>query len=288
VRIKKLGRRGSRVTGWRLFGLHLLLLAFSVPFLFPTWWMVTASLKTVNEIFDFPNSLIPNGREWGNYREVFRLQPFLKQYWNSLSIATLVTIIQVTICVLGGYAFAKIRFFARDKLFVLMLAGLLMPAEVTLIPLFRLMVNWNLSDTYAPVILIPAFGAHAAVGVFLMRQFFIEIPAELEEAAEIDGLSKFHIFRKIALPLSGPAIASLSILTFLYSWNLFLEPLVFLTDPNRYTIPVVLPQFTDTYGSPIWNIQLAATSLSVIPVMVVFILAQRHFIRGITMTGLKN
>jgi multiple sugar transport system permease protein len=150
------------------------------------------------------------------------------------------------------------------------------------------MVNWNLSDTYAPVILIPAFGAHAAVGVFLMRQFFIEIPAELEEAAEIDGLSKFHIFRKIALPLSGPAIASLSILTFLYSWNLFLEPLVFLTDPNRYTIPVVLPQFTDTYGSPIWNIQLAATSLSVIPVMVVFILAQRHFIRGITMTGLKN
>lgn len=260
----------------------------SIPFLFPTWWMVTASLKTVNEIFDFPNSLIPNGREWGNYQEVFRLQPFLKQYWNSLSIASLVTIIQVAICVLGGYAFAKIRFFGRDKLFVLMLAGLLMPAEVTLIPLFRLMVNWGLSDSYAPVILIPAFGAHAAVGVFLMRQFFIEIPAELEEAAEIDGLSKFQTFRRIALPLSGPAIASLSILTFLYSWNLFLEPLVFLTDPNRYTIPVVLPQFTDTYGSPIWNIQLAATSLSVIPVMVVFILAQRHFIRGITMTGLKS
>jgi multiple sugar transport system permease protein len=266
----------------------MLLLALAVPFLFPTWWMVTASLKTVNEIFDFPNSLIPNGREWQNYREVFRLQPFLKQYWNSLSIATIVTIIQVTICILGGYAFAKIRFFARDKIFVLMLAGLLMPAEVTLIPLFRLMVNWGLSDSYAPVILIPAFGAHAIVGVFLMRQFFIEIPNELEEAAEIDGLTKFQTFRRIALPLSVPAIASLSILTFLYSWNLFLEPLVFLTDPNRYTIPVVLPQFTDTYGSPIWNIQLAATSLSVIPVMVVFVLAQRHFIRGITMTGLKS
>lgn len=288
MKTKKLRRRGTRITGWRLFGLHMLLLMLSVPFLFPTWWMVTASLKTVNEIFDFPNSLIPNGREWQNYKEVFRLQPFLKQYWNSLSIATVVTIIQVTICILGGYAFAKIRFFARDKIFVLMLAGLLMPAEVTLIPLFRLMVNWGLSDSYAPVILIPAFGAHAIVGVFLMRQFFIEIPNELEEAAEIDGLTKFQTFRKIALPLSGPAIASLSILTFLYSWNLFLEPLVFLTDPNRYTIPVVLPQFTDTYGSPIWNIQLAATSLSVIPVMVVFVLAQRHFIRGITMTGLKS
>ena len=288
MKTKKLRRRGTRITGWRLFGLHMLLLMLSVPFLFPTWWMVTASLKTVNEIFDFPNSLIPNGREWQNYKEVFRLQPFLKQYWNSLSIATVVTIIQVTICILGGYAFAKIRFFARDNIFVLMLAGLLMPAEVTLIPLFRLMVNWGLSDSYAPVILIPAFGAHAIVGVFLMRQFFIEIPNELEEAAEIDGLTKFQTFRKIALPLSGPAIASLSILTFLYSWNLFLEPLVFLTDPNRYTIPVVLPQFTDTYGSPIWNIQLAATSLSVIPVMVVFVLAQRHFIRGITMTGLKS
>lgn len=288
MKTKSLRRRGTRITGWRLFGVHMLLLALALPFLFPTWWMVTASLKTVNEIFDFPNSLIPNGREWQNYREVFRLQPFLKQYWNSLSIATVVTILQVTICILGGYAFAKIRFFARDKIFVLMLAGLLMPAEVTLIPLFRLMVNWGLSDSYAPVILIPAFGAHAIVGVFLMRQFFIEIPNELEEAAEIDGLTKFQTFRRIALPLSGPAIASLSILTFLYSWNLFLEPLVFLTDPNRYTIPVVLPQFTDTYGSPIWNIQLAATSLSVIPVMVVFVLAQRHFIRGITMTGLKS
>lgn len=288
MKTKKLRRRGTRVTGWRLLGLQILLLIMAVPFLFPTWWMVTASLKTVGEIFDFPNSLIPNGREWQNYQEVFRLQPYLKQYWNSLSIASIVTIIQVTICILGGYAFAKIRFFARDKLFVLMLAGLLMPAEVTLIPLFRLMVNWGLSDSYAPVILIPAFGAHAIVGVFLMRQFFIEIPVELEEAAEIDGLTKFQIFRKIALPLSGPAIASLSILTFLYSWNLFLEPLVFLTDPNRYTIPVVLPQFTDTYGSPIWNIQLAATSLSVIPVMIVFVLAQRHFIRGITMTGLKS
>ena len=288
MKTKRLRRRGSRVVGWRLFGLHMVLLVFAIPFLFPTWWMVTASLKSVNEIFDFPNSLIPNGREWINYQEVFRLQPFLKQYWNSLSIAAVVTIIQVLICILGGYAFAKIRFFARDKIFVLMLAGLLMPAEVTLIPLFRLMVNLGLSDSFLPVILIPAFGAHAIVGVFLMRQFFLEIPNELEEAAEMDGLSKFQTFRRIALPLSGPAIASLSILTFLYSWNLFLEPLVFLTDPTRYTIPVVLPQFTDTYGSPIWNVQLAATSLSVIPVMMVFVLAQRHFIRGITMTGLKS
>jgi multiple sugar transport system permease protein len=288
VKTKRLRRRGSRISGWRLFCLHMVLLILAIPFLFPTWWMVTASLKTVNEIFDFPNSLTPNGREWINYQEVFRLQPFLKQYWNSLSIATVVTTIQVIISVMAGYAFAKIRFFARDKIFVLMLAGLLMPAEVTLIPLFRLMVNWGLSDSYAPVILIPAFGAHAIVGVFLMRQFFIEIPSELEEAAEIDGLTKFQTFRKIALPLSGPAIASLSILTFLYSWNLFLEPLVFLTDPNRYTIPVVLPQFTDTYGSPIWNVQLAATTLSVLPVMTVFVLAQRHFIRGITMTGLKS
>jgi len=136
--------------------------------------------------------------------------------------------------------------------------------------------------------LIPAFGAHAVVGLFLMRQFFLDFPTELEEASEIDGLSRWKVFTKIALPLSGPALASLAIISFLYSWNLFLEPLVFLTEPNKYTLPVVLPQFTDTYGAPIFNVQLAATSLSVIPVMIVFIMAQRHFIRGITMTGLKG
>lgn len=250
--------------------------------------MFTASLKPIQEVFAFPASLIPNDFQVKNYQEVFRLQPFLRQYWNSLSIALVVTVISVTIATMGGYAFARINFKWRSKIFVLLLSALLMPAEVTLIPIFRLMVKAGLSDTFFPVILIPAFGAHAVVGLFLMRQFFLDFPAELEEAAEIDGLSRFKVFTKIALPLAGPAIASLAILSFLYSWNLFLEPLVFLTEPNKYTLPVVLPQFTDTYGSPIWNVQLAATSLSVIPVMIVFVMAQRHFIRGITMTGLKG
>lgn len=285
---KKYLRRNSKVTGWRLFGIYLLLIAISVPFLFPTWWMFTASLKPIEEVFSFPTSLIPNDFQIANYAQVFKLQPFLRQYWNSMSIAVVVTVITVTIATMGGYAFARINFKWRSKIFVLLLSALLMPAEVTLIPIFRLMVKSGLSDTFFPVILIPAFGAHAVVGLFLMRQFFLDFPAELEEAAEIDGLSRFKIFTKIALPLAGPAIASLAILSFLYSWNLFLEPLVFLTEPNKYTLPVVLPQFTDTYGSPIWNVQLAATSLSVIPVMVVFIMAQRHFIRGITMTGIKS
>ena len=203
-------------------------------------------------------------------------------------IAIVVTIISVTISTMGGYAFARINFKWRSKLFVILLSALLMPAEVTLIPIFRLMVNAGLSDSFFPMILIPAVGAHAVVGLFLMRQFFLDFPAELEEAAEIDGLSRWKVFTKIALPLSGPALASLAIISFLYSWNLFLEPLVFLTEPNKYTLPVVLPQFTDTYGAPIFNVQLAATSLSVIPVMIVFVVAQRHFIRGITMTGIKS
>lgn len=281
-------RRNSKLTGWRLFGLYLLLLAIAVPFLFPTWWMITASLKPIEKVFSFPSSLIPNDFQVSNYSQVFKLQPFLRQYWNSMSVAVLVTLITVTISTMGGYAFARINFKWRGKVFVLLLSALLMPAEVTLIPIFRLMVKSGLSDTFFPVILIPAFGAHAIVGLFLMRQFFLDFPAELEEAAEIDGLSRFRIFIKIALPLAGPAVASLAILSFLYSWNLFLEPLVFLTEPNKYTLPVVLPQFTDTYGAPIWNVQLAATSLSVIPVMIVFVMAQRHFIRGITMTGIKS
>ena len=281
-------RRNSKLTGWRLFGIYALLLVIAVPFLFPTWWMFTASLKPIEEVFSFPASLIPNDFQISNYAEVFRLQPFLRQYWNSMSIAIVVTIISVTISTMGGYAFARISFKWRSKMFVILLSALLMPAEVTLIPIFRLMVKSGLSDSFFPIILIPAFGAHAVVGLFLMRQFFLDFPAELEEAAEIDGLSRWRVFTKIALPLSGPALASLAIISFLYSWNLFLEPLVFLTEPNKYTLPVVLPQFTDTYGAPIFNVQLAATSLSVIPVMIVFVMAQRHFIRGITMTGIKS
>jgi multiple sugar transport system permease protein len=285
---KRYTRRNSKLTGWRLFGIYALLLVIAVPFLFPTWWMFTASLKPIEEVFSFPASLIPNDFQISNYAEVFRLQPFLRQYWNSMSIAIVVTIISVTISTMGGYAFARINFKWRSKMFIILLSALLMPAEVTLIPIFRLMVKSGLSDSFFPIILIPAFGAHAVVGLFLMRQFFLDFPAELEEAAEIDGLSRWLVFTKIALPLSGPALASLAIISFLYSWNLFLEPLVFLTEPNKYTLPVVLPQFTDTYGAPIFNVQLAATSLSVIPVMIVFVMAQRHFIRGITMTGIKS
>ena len=285
---KRYTRRNSKLTGWRLFGIYSLLLIIAIPFIFPTWWMFTASLKPIEEVFAFPASLIPNDFQISNYAEVFRLQPFLRQYWNSMFIAVIVTIISVTISTMGGYAFARINFKWRSKLFVILLSALLMPAEVTLIPIFRLMVNAGLSDSFFPIILIPAFGAHAVVGLFLMRQFFLDFPTELEEASEIDGLSRWKVFTKIALPLSGPALASLAIISFLYSWNLFLEPLVFLTEPNKYTLPVVLPQFTDTYGAPIFNVQLAATSLSVIPVMIVFIMAQRHFIRGITMTGLKG
>jgi multiple sugar transport system permease protein len=285
---KRYARRNSKLTGWRLFGIYSLLLIIAIPFIFPTWWMFTASLKPIEEVFAFPASLIPNDFQISNYAEVFRLQPFLRQYWNSMFIAIVVTIISVTISTMGGYAFARINFKWRSKLFVILLSALLMPAEVTLIPIFRLMVKSGLSDSFFPIILIPAFGAHAVVGLFLMRQFFLDFPTELEEASEIDGLSRWKVFTKIALPLSGPALASLAIISFLYSWNLFLEPLVFLTEPNKYTLPVVLPQFTDTYGAPIFNVQLAATSLSVIPVMIVFIMAQRHFIRGITMTGLKG
>ena len=285
---KRYTRRNSKLTGWRLFGIYSLLLIIAVPFIFPTWWMFTASLKPIEEVFAFPASLIPNDFQISNYAEVFRLQPFLRQYWNSMSIAIVVTIISVTISTMGGYAFARISFKWRSKMFIILLSALLMPAEVTLIPIFRLMVKSGLSDSFFPIILIPAFGAHAVVGLFLMRQFFLDFPAELEEAAEIDGLSRWRVFTKIALPLSGPALASLAIISFLYSWNLFLEPLVFLTEPNKYTLPVVLPQFTDTYGAPIFNVQLAATSLSVIPVMIVFVMAQRHFIRGITMTGIKS
>jgi multiple sugar transport system permease protein len=159
---------------------------------------------------------------------------------------------------------------------------------VTIVPLFQLFSYLGLIDTHWPLILIPVFGAPSVMGIFIMRQFFISLPSELEEAGEIDGLSRFGIFRRIALPLAGPAIASVAIFTFLNSWNMFLEPLVFLSTKTKFTLPLALTQYVDLTSTPIWNVQMAAATLTVIPVLIVFIVAQRQFVQGLAQTGLKG
>jgi len=186
------------------------LLVCCVPFVFPIWWMATTSLKPVTEIFAYPPSLLPGSPTLDAYRQVFELQPFGRQYVNSLYIAVVVTMLTLAVSALAGYAFARIRFRGAGVVFVIVLTGLLVPNEVTIIPLYRMFDALGLVDTHWPLILVPALGAPSVLATFIMRQFFITLPGELEEAGRVDGLGRFGLFWRVALPLARPAIGAVS------------------------------------------------------------------------------
>ncbi|MGW3627018.1 carbohydrate ABC transporter permease [Streptomyces sp. NPDC000880] len=263
------------------------LCVLTIPFVFPTWWMVISSFKPVGDIFAYPPQLFPSSPTLSAYRKVFQQQPFTHQYVNSVYIAVLVTIGTMAVSSLAGYAFARIRFRGQNLLFLVVLAGLLIPSEVTIVPLFRMFNDLGLVNTHWPLILVPVFGAPSVLATFIMRQFFISLPHEVEEAARIDGLGRFATFWRIALPLARPALGAVAIFTFLQSWNLYLEPVVYLSSPDMFTLPQALTQYADAYGGPMWNVQLAAASLTAIPVLLVFVVAQKQFIEGLAHTGLK-
>ena len=267
---------------------YAVLLVCCVPFVFPTWWMATASLKPVNDIFAFPPSLLPHSVTLDAYRQVFELQPFGQQYLNSFYIAVLVTAGTLVVSSLAGYGFARIKFRGSGVVFMIVLAGLLVPNEVTIIPLYRMFDGLGLVNTHWPLILIPMLGAPSVLATFIMRQFFITLPRELEEAGRMDGLGRLGLFWQVSLPLARPAIGAVSIFTFLHSWNLYLEPIVFLSSKDKFTIPQALTQYVDAYGGAMWNVQLAAATMSALPVLIIFVLAQRQFVEGLAQTGLKG
>jgi multiple sugar transport system permease protein len=268
-----------------LYGLLCVLL---IPFVFPTWWMLTSSVKPISDIFAFPPDLWPRRFDFSTYAKVFELQPFARQYWNSAYIAAIVTLGTMIVSSMAGYAFARIKFPFSNTIFMIVLLGLLIPSEVTIVPLFQMFQGWGMINTHWPLILVPVFGAPSVFATFVMRQFFIALPGELEEAARVDGLGRFKIFWLIALPLAKPALGAVAIFTFLHSWNLYLEPIVFLSSTQMFTLPQALTQFTDAYGGAMWNIQLAAATMTAIPVLVVFIIAQKQFVEGLAHTGLKG
>jgi multiple sugar transport system permease protein len=202
-------------------------------------------------------------------------------------IAVLVTLGTLAVSSLAGYGFARIRFPGQNILFLVVLTGLLIPSEVTIVPLFQMFHDWGMIDTHWPLILGPVLGAPSVLATFIMRQFFIALPHELEEAARMDGLGRFAIYWRIALPLARPALSAVAIFTFLHSWNLYLEPIVYLSTPDMFTLPQALTQYVDAYGGPMWNVQLAAASLTALPVVAVFVFAQRQFVEGLAHTGLK-
>lgn len=270
------------------FGIYAMLILLSIPFIFPFWWMLTSSFKAANEVFAFPPALLPRTWHWSNYADVFTYQPFARHYFNSLYIATLVTCGTIAVSSLSGYAFARIHFPGRSVVFIVLLSALMMPSEVTIIPNFTLMKLLGLIDTHVPLIMLPILGGQGVVGTFLMRQTFLDLPREVEESAMIDGLGRFGLFWRIAMPMARPAIAALAILSFLFSWNSFLEPLIYLNSLDLFTLPLSLRNFADAYGLPVWNLQLAATTLTVLPVVIVYLVAQRSFVESFVRSGVKG
>ncbi len=281
--------RAARI--WERLGkvaLYVALAIVAIPFVMPTWWMITSSLKPVSEIFAYPPTLWPSAPTLQAYADAFTMQPFARQYFNSLYIAAFVTIGTILISSLAGYAFARIRFPGNNIIFMVVLVGLLIPAEVTIVPLFQMFNGWGMVNTHWPLLLATTFGAPSVLATFIMRQFFLTLPQELDEAARLDGLGRFGMWWRISMPLARTAVAAVGIFTFQHVWNLYLEPTVFLQSPEMFTLPQALTRFTDAYGGEMWNVQLAAATMTVIPVLLVFILAQKQFIQGLAHTGLKG
>jgi multiple sugar transport system permease protein len=263
------------------------LLVVAVPFVFPFLWMISSGFKSATEIFGQP-SLIPDVWRWQNFVEVFTYQPFARQYFNSLYIAVSVTVLTLVVSSLAGYALARMRFAGAGLLLMFLVTALMVPEEVTIVPNFFLIKWLGLTDTHVPLILLPVFGPHGVMATFLMRQYFLALPKELEEAGKMDGLSRFGIWWKVAIPMSRPALAAVAIITFLFSWNLFLEPLVFISSLEKFTLPLALSNFTDAYGLPLWHLQLAATTLAVVPILIVYLIAQRQIIESFALSGVKG
>lgn len=265
----------------------LLIAAVTLVFIYPFWWMMVNSLNTNAQVFG-PPRLLPQSWRWQNYVEIFQKQPFTRHYANTLLVAGVGTLGNVLISALSGYGFARVRFPGRGILFILLLTALMMPVEVIIIPLFYQMKAWHLTDSLLPLIFLPVFCSQGALSAFMFRQFFITVPKELEEAGRLDGMGHGGIFFRIMLPISVPVASSVGILAFLATWNMYLEPLVFTTSIDKYTLPLSLNNFNDVYGQPEWHLQLAATTLSVIPVMLVYLFFQEKVTDAMVNSGLKG
>ena len=252
---------------------------------FPFLWLLSTSLKSDGEALMIPPVWIPNPILWENYQRAWEALPFGRAYLNSIYIAILVTLVQLLTCAMAAYGFARIRFWGRDVIFVLFLATLMVPFQVTLVPSFILFKQIAWVNTHLPLLVPPMLTN--AFGVFLLRQFIMTLPLELEEAAVMDGANRAHLFSLITLPLIGPGLAALGIFTFLGTWNAFLAPLIFLNSSELFTVPILLNSFRGLYNTA-WPLVMAASAISVIPVLVVYVALQQYFIQGIALTGLKG
>jgi len=250
--------------------------------LVPFAWMLSTSLKEPGDVFVYPPQWIPQPARWENYQETVTVMPFGRFYLNSVIQAVSVTVLQLLTASLAAFAFARLRFRGRDLLFLLYLGTMMIPFPVTLIPNFVIVHYLGWVDTFRALILPPAFSAFST---FLLRQYFLSIPVELDDAARVDGASSFRIWWQIIMPLSGPALATLAIFTFLGQWNSFLWPLVVTNSEKMRTLPVGLATFQGQYSIQ-WHLLMAGSVIAVLPILVIYLVGQKWFVRGITLTGM--
>ena len=264
---------------------HFLLLIGSIVFLFPFFWMISASFKTPSELLGSAQTILPSHFVWDNYYKAFFTSvPLLRNFFNSMFICTSYTILAVFFCSLGGFAFAKYKFPGRNWLFVVMLSTMMIPGVVGIVPSFIIMTKLGLVNTYWAVI-IP--GAANAFGIFFMRQYMYSIPDDLLDAAKIDGCNDFKLYWRIILPISSPALATYAIITFIAQWNSYMWPLIMLRTPDMYTIVVAITTFPSTIFIRPWGAIMAASTVSVLPLIITFLIFQKRIIAGITLGAIK-
>jgi multiple sugar transport system permease protein len=279
------GYKGTSDKIIRAFSL-LLVLAGAFITLLPFFFMISSAFKTESEIFRSPIQWIPRPILWSNFPKSLTVLPFLLYYRNTVVITALTMLGDVFTAAIVAYGFARFRFPGRNFLFILVLATLMLPAQVTIIPRFILFRALHWTDSFAPII-IPAYFGGSAFYIFLLRQFFMTIPRELDDAAKMDGLGYVAIFRSIILPLAKPALAIIAVFSFLYNWNDFFAPLIFLNSESLYTVALGLTSLKGHFFSTI-NLLMAASLIAMLPCLALFFLAQKYFIGGVVITGVKG
>jgi len=252
--------------------------------LVPFFWSFSTSVKTVGEVFEYPPKWIPQSIHWENYSQVWEVAPFGRYLLNSTIVSVMITILTLLTASLAAYAFARLKFRGRDFIFMLYLGTMMIPSQVTMIPNFIVIKLLGWTDTYTGLILPNVF---TALGVFLLRQFFMTIPKEYEDAAKIDGASRFHIYLHVILPLSIPALSTLAIFTFVFQWNNLMWPLIVVNKDIMKTLTLGLASFQGMYSTN-WSLLMAAAVMGILPSFAIFVLGQKYLIKGITLSGIKG
>lgn len=286
--LEQVKRRQKRQSILKKTGIYFLLLLGALTMIGPFLWMISTSLKEPGAVFTYQKNWwtewIPTSFVWQNYVKATKVVPFLRFYWNSIFVSVCITAGQVITSAMAAYAFARLRFPGREKLFFGYLATMMVPGAVTMIPVFILLEKLGWIDTYKAMILPAVFTAY---GTFMLRQFFLTLPRDLEDAAKIDGCSYFGIFWRIILPLSKPALATLTTFTFMGSWMSFMWPLIVMNTHEKYTLPIGLAYFQSLHGTD-WTLLMAGSVMMILPILLVFIFNQRFFVEGIKLTGIKG